>query len=419
MDTPNSDSAMATDQNRILLNDLADLLLKNREELARCNTLDVQTSLATNLDNVDRAIATLKSYANSGLIVLPGKKGGLAVYSCYGDPSFGLFGMTLAPALLAGGRNIKILIGWPGLLRHYGSFVEQLLNESGLLPNIEFTFRTDYFFNQTLSDKDISHCVVFGDSWIFNYVEKFKHHKSLTYYGPGNNAAVILPGADLEDAVGKILESAFILSGQAAVCVNRCIIDSRVDRQKLETIFTQKLVQITCGDAQLSFVTPIVVDHLLQQFDQRLSALNKADYRLENYQVTNFDTGKLIGPSLIWLSNTQNEVWSEYHFVPVLPVLFARYHEIADLVSNTNYGIYASLWGDNTSELQSLKTKLENDHMMVLQNKSILDIITTTEGYVGSWGGFKNSGFCLSAQTGWQVQQGAFFLFDVINQAIS
>jgi len=410
---------MQADQNRQLLYNLADLLLQNRGELARVNTLDVQTSLATNRDNVDRAIATLKGYANGEFKILPGKKGGLAAYSCYGDPSFGLFGMTLAPALLAAGANIKILIGWPGLLKQYGAFVEQMLTKSGLLPNLEFTFNSKEFFAKTLADETIGHCVVFGDVWIFKYLEAFRNKKSLTYYGPGNNAAIILPGADLEKAVDKILESAFILSGQAAVCINRCIVDNRVDRNKLEAIFNKKLKNIKSGDAQSAFVTPIVVSQLTDQLEQRIKELESEHFTLTNYKITKTEVGILIEPALAWLNSSKNKLWSDYHFAPVLSILFSDYEQIASFVSNTDYGIYTSIWGDHLSKTEPLINKIENDHIFVLKNQSILDIITTDQGYVGPWGGYKKSGFCMSAQNNWQVQEGAFLLFDVINHEIS
>ncbi len=398
-------------RNAELLIKLADLLIDNIDDIAQANTDDVQTSFKTNRDNVLRAVASLRAFSKK----YPDSNNnlqGVSIYSCYGDPSFGIFGMALAPAIMATGQNVNLLIGLPEILNKYGRLIEKLLVDSKLLPNISFVFGAKEFMNQSLSDDSIKHTLIFGDRWVNKYVDSFKGKKSLTFYGAGNNTAVILPNANFDDAVDKILQSAFILSGQAAVCINRCIIDERVDKQMIENLFKQKLKNITCGfDTKRNYVTPIIIPPLVKMATERLTKFD--DAKLTNYSVTKQGNAYLISPTLAWLDDTNEAIWKEYHFAPILPIVFKDFNSIANEVNDTEYGIYTSVWGAN-NEMELLNKQIAQEHIFVLNNQSVLDIITTDSGYTEGWGGYKNSGFCLSKQTDWQVKHGAFNFYDTI-----
>ncbi len=406
---------MTTSENNNLLNNLADLLEKNKLDIAKANTEDVLTSLQTNVENIERGIASLRAYVGINLSHTSELSGGVSAYSCYGDPSFSLFGMVLAPAIKLGGNNAHILIGFPSILKKYGLCLEKLISNSDLLPNLSFCYGTKNFMSKTLSMTTIKHCVVFGDKWVYKYIDEFKKIKSLTYYGPGNNTAVILSDINIEQAIDKILESAFILSGQVAVSINRCIIDNRIDKVKVAALFYDKLMKITCGEDPSNYVTPIIPPYLIEQLEQRVSEAEKKDSIITNYSVNKNEKSTLISPSLIWLHNTDSNIWKDYHFAPVLPIVFLDFNEIAKEINNTNYGIYTTLWGAE-EEIDQLTPEILKEHIMVLKNKSILDIITTENGYIGTWGGYKNSGFTLSKETNWEAKSGSFSLLETFTK---
>lgn len=401
-----------SNKNKHTLLALADLLHENRQELARLNSVDVLTSLQTNLDNVDRAVSTLKAYAEYSFDKMV--NGGTAIYSCYGDPSFGIFGLVLAPVILAGGAQHKIIIGLPGILKSYGGFLENIFRNSAILPQLEFVYGVKEFSNQLTNSQDIKNTIIFGDAWVKGFVEPLrKQKKSLTFYGPGNNAAIILPGADIEKAVEQILESAFILSGQAAVCINRCIIDSRIDVKTIQAVFNKKLKLIKTGFSVDNYVTPIAIKPLVDMVKQRVNDLQNNDLQIDGFKIDVKDEKGLVNPSLVWLENEETALWSEYHFAPVLPIVFCNYNKIGSLTNNTKYGIYVAIYGRD-HEIDPLLATVEKEHILVLSNKSILDEMSINGGYTGKWGGFKNSGFHMGESTNWQLKEGAFSLLDTI-----
>lgn len=400
--------------NKEILINLANVLEHNLLDIARANTYDVLTCFDTNADNVKRAISSIRQFAKKD-IFYKNKQHGVAIYSCYGDPSFGLFGMSLAPALLSIDASMPILIGFPEILKNYGRLIEKIITNSKLLPNVRFVFGAKKFMEQTLSDKQIKHCLVFGEQWVNKYIDSFRYKKSLTYYGPGNNAAIILPDADIDTAVDKILKSAFILSGQAAVCINRCIVDSRLNKKDVLSVFNKKLKQITYGfDTKTNYVTPLAIEPLVIQANERIKSIKQTQGSVINYSVTQKNNSWLISPSLVHLQQSNLPIWKKYHFAPILPIIFKDFDDIANETNLTDYGIYTALWG-NKNDINSLKLELYKGHILVLENKSILDIITTDNGYTGAWGGYKKSGFCMSKLTNWEVKEGAFDFYKTID----
>lgn len=394
-----------------LLIELASILESNKQEIAYINTQDTYTSLTTNIENIERAISTLKAFANKQQKAK--STGGVAIYSCYGDPSFGLFGMALAPALLAEANEFPILIGFPKILSNYGRFIAKIIQKSKLFSDIQFVFDVNEFFSSTLSQNNIKHSLVFGDKWIRKHINEFKNKKSLTYYGPGNNAAVILNGANLSEAIEKVLDSAFILNGQAAVCINRCIIDDKIDKQEVKRIFINKLNNISYGFNKDSFVTPIKISQLVQRIKSRVNKACENGAEAINFNIEKEGNSHLIHPSIVFMNDIKNDLWKDYHFAPVLPISFLKYEQIANEVNNTDFGIYASLWGDK-SELKGIKNIVENEHFLVLENQSILDVISIQDGFIEPWGGYKNSGFSIGSHTNWEVQEGFFDFYNIV-----
>ena len=115
------------------------------------------------------------------------------------------------------------------------------------------------------------------------------------------------------------------------------------------------------------------------------------------------------------MESTNNELWKEYHFAPVLPIVFIDRDEIAKEVNNTNYGIYSSIWFGENENIAEIENEIKKEHIMLLKNKSILDVLSIEKGYTGVWGGFKNSGFYMGKLSNWEIEEGAFSLLNTFS----
>ncbi len=395
---------MNINRNKQLLQALAAAFKQKQDDIAYVNYLDTGTSTITNLENLHRGLATINSYINKNDAVKP--LSGMALYSCYNDPSFGLLGMSLAPAILRCGNTNPIVVGFPSILQNYAKLFESIVKSTGLFPNIKFTLGTKDFFSTSVDAPEIELAVVFGEQWIYKYAEEWsKLKRSMIFYGPGNNASIILKDADIRTAVKKTLDAAFILSGQAAVCVNRCYVDNRIPEREIKQIFTEELDKISFGTDKENYVTPLKIKMLADMADSRVKQSIETGAETLQYGISASDSGILIKPSIVFEKTPQTKLMREYHFAPVLPVSFIDFNDIATQINNTDYGLYASVWG-NMHDIEVLKKEILKQHIMVLENKSILDLITPEYGYTGFWGGYKKSGFYFNKNTNWQPREG-------------
>jgi acyl-CoA reductase-like NAD-dependent aldehyde dehydrogenase len=401
---------MSIDDNKQLLKILAGAFEQRKNDIAEVNYLDTGTSVVTNLENLYRGLATITSYISTVDTVKP--SGGMALYSCYNDPSFGLLGMNLAPAILKCGNTNPIVVGFPSILKNYAKLFEEIVKSTGLFSNISFTTGTKDFFGAAINISEIDTAVVFGEQWIYKYAQEWsKLKRAMIFYGPGNNASIILKDADIKTAVKKTLEASFILSGQAAVCINRCYIDNRIPKKEIKQLFTDELAKISFGFDKKSYVTPLKIKMLADLTDRRVKKSINSGAETFQYKIEEKDNKVLVSPSIVWEKTPETELLKEYHFAPVLPVCFVDIDKIAEKTNNTNYGLYASVWG-NITGVAKLEKQISNQHIMVLNNQSILDVITPRKGYTGFWGGYKNSGFYFNKNTGWQYREGKI---DVLN----
>jgi acyl-CoA reductase-like NAD-dependent aldehyde dehydrogenase len=400
--------------NNQLLIKLANIFENHSNEVAKNNTLDTATSYHTNLENLQRGISTLRKYAS---IQYNGKvPNGVALYSCYNDPSYALLGMTLAQTILTVGNKKEILIGFPSILKNYSAVFKDLLSSDKLFSNIRFTTGIKDFFSSALNS-DIDTAIVFGDESMEPYFNKWQEKKrSLIYFGPGNNASIILKSAtNIRYAVHKTLETAFILSGQAAVCINRCYIDNSFSKNEIEPIFLQELQKFSFGfNSFENYVTPIKIKFLTDIVQKRISTSIQNGATTTNYSVKTDNDKVLISPTLVWEKNINSSLMNEFHFAPVLPISFINKEDIAKQVNSTSYGIYSTVWS-NDKDFKLLRNDLYKKNIMVPHNKSILEIISPKSGYRGLWGGYDKSGYYFSKNTNWEKRYGRIDLPTLIN----
>jgi len=402
--------------NKILLLKLADLFYNKKAELATANSTDIGTNLSVNSDNIERGIAAMREWASGSASVDGKTKGGLAIYSCYSDPSFVLLGLCLPPAILANGNNTAIHIYIPTVLRSYRSIFKQIVDESGLFPNITFVGSHRDFFEQSVTSPNIQSIVVFGDDWINNYLGSIRdHEKTLIYFGPGNNTAVILDKSNLTQAIHSITRLTTILSGQAAVCFKRCIVSSNVDFNDVLQLLSTQFKGVTTGtDVRTSVVTPIGFESIISTVAERVNEAAGNGAELIHFKIKTLEDGVMVTPAIIANPHPNSDLWQKYHFAPVLSIVQCKPEEISSFIRHNDYQLAVSVFGTDMKD--EIIADLQADHAFVFDNCDFLDILRTNIGYRGHWGGFKNSAFTYSKESGYVKNGGKFDLYSLITQ---
>ena len=211
--------------------------------------------------------------------------------------------------------------------------------------------------------------------------------KRLTLELGGNDAAIVLPDADVKSIAQGIFQTAFLNMGQTCAALKRLYVhDSLYDElsQELIAIAQQQIV----GDG----ATPGVTFGPVQNKDQydlvnELIADAKASGGVVHPSAAVPESaGYFIAPTIVTHVTDGMRVVDEEQFGPVLPLI--RYTNIDDAIARANAsenGLGGSVWGTDLMLAQSVASQLEcgtawiNGHAEVLPH--------------APFGGCKMSGF--------------------------
>ncbi|GEM_PF-5105734 len=392
--------------NMHLIEDLRKTLCEYRDDIVKANTTDTMIACSANADELDRALSNLKQYS-AMLPYLENRKPrrGVAITVPYNAPSYALFGMSLPAALLSIGECKDISLHFPAILKQYGTLIKRIFSKHQAFKNIEISFGSEHDFMTTCINRDdIDIITVYGGLWINKYIDAAAESSTaLMYEGSGNNAALLLNSKNISANLDSILQMSYYLSGQAAVCFNRLIVDSDIDRSLFINMVTEKLKRfpVSNNPFEETIVTPICNRKIISGVQNRLSEAISRGASVINYKIDESNGHALLHPAVIIDVTTDMKVWQEDNFAPVLSVMFANKEDMATLCNQTNFRVTTSVYG-NKDEAESVATGLKDKWPKVLINSNFIDMIPVDKGYLGEWGGYGDSFFFMDKSTGWK-----------------
>lgn len=195
----------------------------------------------------------------------------------------------------------------------------------------------------------------------------------------GNDAAIVLPDADIDLTASRIIESAFRRSGQFCYATKRVYVHSTLKEQFVEALKRQANTLKMGPVSDRSTTLGPVIDKVAQD---RLKKLTEEAY-LANAIVehcgTTLDSADLVNgcyvqPTLIWKISHSHPLVVEEQFGPVLPILsFERLDTLINEINNQEYGLSGSLWGSDLSKLQAFAKAISVGRIFVNSARAMGD----------------------------------------------
>lgn len=176
----------------------------------------------------------------------------------------------------------------------------------------------------------------------------------------GKNAAAILADADVDQILGRLVQSTFVHQGQVCAAPERIYVHTSKFDEFVEKM-TAALSQFKIGNPldETSMMGPLANK---AQFDKVCSFLKIAE---DNGQILCggkvVDTaGYYVEPTLVKVKN-QNDILSvEENFGPLVSVIpFETHEELVQQINDSRFGLTASLWGNDLSAILRLIPQIE------------------------------------------------------------
>ncbi|WOF42988.1 aldehyde dehydrogenase family protein [Sphingopyxis indica] len=186
--------------------------------------------------------------------------------------------------------------------------------------------------------------------------------KRLTLELGGNDAAIVLDDANLDEAIPKLFWAAFGLSGQICMAVKRLF----VPRSKLQTVtdrMTAMADQCKIGDG---FEPGVEVGPIQNsaQLDRVLGLLAETE-RHPGARITTGGKrldrpGYFVSPAIVTGIDAGARLVDEEQFGPVLPIMvYDHVDEVVERANATRFGLAGSVWTEDLDRGAAIAARLD------------------------------------------------------------
>ena len=307
-------------------------------------------------------------------------KGVVAIIKPWNYP-LEMIAWALAPALIAGNTVVIKPSEKSSVVAHmFSEMAEDVGLPFGVLNIVYGGADTGRFL---VSSKDINHVTFTGSVTAGREIAKTCAEKlcSSSIELGGNDAALVLSDADVELAARGVVWGSFCNAGQVCVGIKRALVMSNV-----YDAFLSRVTELTRQIRLAVDMGPIVDEHQLDAVDLMVrDALQKGATLVTGGGRDASIPGYYYKPTILTSINQEMRLWHEECFGPLLPVMKVNdERELLTLANASDFGLGASIWGQNVSQMERLADKLDvgaiwfNDVNVAFPQ--------------APWGGRKNSG---------------------------
>ena len=210
----------------------------------------------------------------------------------------------------------------------------------------------------------------------------------------GKNPAVVMPSANLEDAIEGVLRSAFGMGGQKCSACSRLYLHKDIARPFLEQLVA-KTKSLKIGDPSMrdTFLGPLINAAAVKKFAGAVR-LGKRQGRLLNgggiLTEGDFSHGFFVEPAILDRVPKDSRLFQDEYFAPVLAVAEVKsLEEAIKLANDSVYGLTAGIFTNDESEQKKFFQEIEAGVTYCNRRGG-----ATTGAWPGvqSFGGWKGSG---------------------------
>lgn len=218
--------------------------------------------------------------------------------------------------------------------------------------------------------------------------------KRVTLELGGNDAAVVLPDANIGEIAPKIFAAAMYNAGQVCIAIKRVYVHESQYEQMCEALVKQT-AKVVIGNGLDQGVTmgPVQNKAQFEKVKEFLADARANGKIIAGGQALERD-GYFIEPTIVRDVPDDARIVREEQFGPVLPVLkYSDVDEVIARVNSTEYGLGGSVWSSNPDRAVEIAAQFASGTVWVNKHLEVPP--------EGPFGGAKQSGFgCEMGQEG-------------------
>ncbi len=385
-----------------LLRNWADLMIQNREDLAKIMTWEQGKPLSESLGEIDYAASYLEWFSEEakrtyGDLIPTHKKelrllawkepiGVTGILTPWNFPS-SMITRKVGPALAAG----CVVISKPSELTPYSALALAVLaQEAGIPPGVfqVVTGRPEPIADEFLENPAVKKISFTGSTRVGKILleKSAKQIKRISLELGGNAPFIIFADANLEEAVKGAIASKFRNTGQTCVCTNRFLVEEKV-AEEFASRLSKEVSNFKVGNGFLDGVNqgPLIHSGALAKVQAHVAdALSKGGKLLVGGKPHSLG-GNFYEPTVISNVSENSLCFQEETFGPLAPIRsFQTEEEALRIANSSSVGLASYFYSKDPARIWRVSEALEAG--MVAVNEGIL----STEQV--PFGGIKESG---------------------------
>tara|TARA_A100000164_G_scaffold380566_1_gene428551 strand:+ start:1132 stop:2622 length:1491 start_codon:yes stop_codon:yes gene_type:complete len=229
----------------------------------------------------------------------------------------------------------------------------ELFSEAGLPDGVFNVLNGDKdAVNMILSDKRIQSISFVGSTPVAKYIYETsaKNGKRVQALGGAKNHLVVMPDANLDQAVDGIMGAAYGSAGERCMAVSVAVAVGEIADRMIENISNKaeslKVAPWTDSSAQMG---PVISKEHKQKIENYIDSGLKEGAKLvldgRNLKIQGYENGYFVGPTLFDEVTKDMKIYKEEIFGPVLSIVRAKnYDEALKLVNDHAFGNGTSIY---------------------------------------------------------------------------
>lgn len=176
----------------------------------------------------------------------------------------------------------------------------------------------------------------------------------------GKNAAIILADSNIDEILPRLLQATFVHQGQVCAAPEHFFIhQSKYDEFIAKASGAVQQFKIGSPLDESSMFGPLSNKPHFEKVKHYLELANKNGQVIAGGQVVE-GVGYFVQPTLIGVKDVNDPLFSEETFGPVVNVVpFETEEEVLEMVNCSRFGLTASVWSNNLSQILKLVPKIE------------------------------------------------------------
>ncbi|MDC3270077.1 CoA-acylating methylmalonate-semialdehyde dehydrogenase, partial [Alphaproteobacteria bacterium] len=229
----------------------------------------------------------------------------------------------------------------------------ELFSDAGLPDGVFNIINGDKdVVNMLLDDSRVSSISFVGSTPVakFIYQKSAENGKRVQALGGAKNHLVIMPDANLDQAVDGIMGAAYGSAGERCMAVSVAVAVGEIADNLVNKIHLKaQNLKVAPWTDTTSEMGPVISREQKEKIENYITSGEKEGASLildgRNYKIQGYENGHFVGPTLFDNVSKDMSIYKEEIFGPVLSVIRAKnYEEALSLVNNHTYGNGTSIY---------------------------------------------------------------------------